>query len=403
MGRISTRKRGNKKVSWYYSFEASDGGKRKRIEKGGFATEKEALEAGTIAQARYLRGDISITSEKVRIQDFMGSWLESKKFELRPASFAAYALHSRRFIAELGNMNIQDIRPRDVDRAVRALAGRGLSHSTIMGDLSVIKAALDYAVYPCELMQSNPARFIKVPKNAPRSVLKRYVISDDKLKELLDDCPFGHPFHIPILLAYNTGMRMGETLGLTWDCVDFENRTISVERQLIYPSSEVGCIFSEPKTKTSRRKILVDENLMALLRQWKTKQAANEMEAGGRYFHVYESKDGGAWQVSKGAKMESMTRRALVCTYPNGKHVQRTSLVLFMTSHGLNFHSLRHTHATICAEYGAPPKGLAGRLGHSNTQITENLYTHETRRMQDETLRAFTMAREGKKDNVGMA
>ena len=69
MGRISTRKRGNKKISWYYSFEASEGGKRKRIEKGGFATEKEALEAGTIAQARYLRGDISITSEKVRIQD----------------------------------------------------------------------------------------------------------------------------------------------------------------------------------------------------------------------------------------------------------------------------------------------------------------------------------------------
>lgn len=397
MGRISTRKRGTKRISWYYSFEASEGGKRKRIEKGGFATEKEALEAGTIAQARYLQGDISLTSEKVRIQDFMDSWLESKAAELRPASLVVYRLQSRRFIAELGNMNLQDIRPRDVDRAVKVLAGKGLSYSTIKGALSVMKEALDYAIYPCEMLQANPARLIKVPKNAPRSVVQRHIIDEDKLQDLLEECPFGHPLHIPLLLSYNTGMRMGETLGLTWDCVDLEKRIISVERQLIYINSEIGHMFGEPKTATSRRAIPIDEKFTSLLRQWKARQAANEMGAGRKYFYVYEDKDGRAWQAAKSFQPKGMIRRPLVCTYADGKFIIRSPLCVLMANHGLNFHSLRHTHATICAENGAPAKGLAGRLGHSNTQITENLYTHETRRMQDETLQAFTRAKRKEK------
>ena len=56
---------------------------------------------------------------------------------------------------------------------------------------------------------------------------------------------------------------------------------------------------------------------------------------------------------------------------------------------GVNAHSFRHTHATQLIEQGAQAKGVAARLGHANTQITKNLYTHNTLKLQEETAAIF--------------
>ena len=60
-----------------------------------------------------------------------------------------------------------------------------------------------------------------------------------------------------------------------------------------------------------------------------------------------------------------------------------------MQKAGINAHSFRHTHATTLIENGATPKGVAGRLGHSNTAITQNLYTHSTQKLQEDTATIF--------------
>ncbi len=106
--------------------------------------------------------------------------------------------------------------------------------------------------------------------------------------------------------------------------------------------------------------------------------------------YIYEAKDGGLWQMQKqAAPQKGMKRRQLVCTGKNGNCVSKTSLTYALRKAGINSHSFRHTHATLCAESGAPAKGIAGRLGHSSTAITDNLYTHETETMQENTLEAF--------------
>lgn len=51
----------------------------------------------------------------------------------------------------------------------------------------------------------------------------------------------------------------------------------------------------------------------------------------------------------------------------------------------LNFHSLRHTHATRLIEAGAKPVDVAARLGHADVSLTENLYSHDTEKMARET------------------
>ena len=79
----------------------------------------------------------------------------------------------------------------------------------------------------------------------------------------------------------------------------------------------------------------------------------------------------------------------LFCIQNDGRLVLKDRLTRFLALEELNSHSFRHTHATQLIESGATAKGVAGRLGHSNTQITQNLYTHNTLKLQVETAEIF--------------
>ena len=67
----------------------------------------------------------------------------------------------------------------------------------------------------------------------------------------------------------------------------------------------------------------------------------------------------------------------------------RGMLTKVLQAECLNAHSFRHTHATQLIENGATPKGVAGRLGHANVNITQNLYTHNAQKLQEETATIF--------------
>ena len=384
MATLRTRKRGNK---WYYNFDAETlDGKRKIVEKGGFETKKEAYDAGTRAYASYKNGNISLVSEKINMSDFLTDWLAVKKKEVRATSYAALCGRIKILLPYVGDMKLQKLRPRDVDRIFSTLADEGYSKNTLTAILTTFKNALDYAVYPCELRIDNPARLIKVPRRAPKEIIERHVIGQETLKDLLTSFPFGHPYHMPIIIAYHTGMRLGEVLGLCWDAIDLEERKIYVVRQLVY-TSEKGFFFGTPKTKTSEREILMDRQLVSILKRWKSKQAENEIATGASYLHAYEGTDGALWQISKTQDApEEFTRRLLVCTDGNGKAVSRVSIGYALRTRGINFHSLRHTHATKLIENGAIPKDVAARLGHTDATITQNLYAHDTEEMQRNTV-----------------
>ena len=201
-----------------------------------------------------------------------------------------------------------------------------------------------------------------------------------------------------MIIAYHTGMRLGEVIGLAWDAVNLDEATISVVRQVV-STRRRGLVFSLPKTKTSIRTIPIDEELVDILRIWRMRQMENEQTYGEAYSYCYEDATSRMWQCPKSQPVtEEMTQRQMVCTNKRGMVVRRDTVMRCLRSNGLNFHSFRHTHATLCAENGAPAKGLADRLGHSNTNLTENLYTHTTDKIQKETLSAFNRAKKRKNE-----
>ena len=125
MSKIRIRKRGN---SYSYSFETSKNPHRMK-EKGGFATEKEAFEAGVKAYADWKSGNIGITSERVKLREYLAAWLDNVvRSNVKRTTYQNYhnAVHSR-ILPHLGEIYLQELRPRDIDLWIKELARAGLS------------------------------------------------------------------------------------------------------------------------------------------------------------------------------------------------------------------------------------------------------------------------------------
>ncbi len=286
-----------------------------------------------------------------------------------------------------GEIKIQELTPALVDNFLRVLTSEGLAKGTLSNILTFLSHALDYAVYPAQIITSNPAKYIKVSKKAPTNIVERKIISQERFNELLEKYPFGTSMHIPLMLLYHTGMRLGEVCGLMWQDVNLSRGVISLRQQIVYIRKR-GHYLTAPKTNSSVREILMDKYLASELRRWKKQQIENEVELSGGYVYVYRDKDDKIIQQSRSLTC-SAEKAELVCTHNDGHCINQQYVQKTLTKEKLNAHSFRHTHATVLIENGATPKGVAGRLGHSNAAITQNLYTHNTQKLQDDTMSIF--------------
>ena len=390
MSQVRTRKRGK---TFSYIFEAGkkSDGKRKVVEKGGFESKKAAYDAGVAAYTDWKHGNIGITSENISVKDFMQNWLDNVvALNVKANSMQVYTfLANKHIFPKFGSLTIQELTPAKLDGWIRELLKAGYSKSTISHVHTIIRRALDYAVYPAELISSNPANYIKVPKKAPTNIVKRHIITKEKLNELLEKYPFGSPYYIPILILFCTGVRIGELLGLTWDNIDLDKKIITLDKQVVYISKR-GYFFTTLKTWSSNRYIVIDNFLAGELQRWQNKQQENEIAAGDSYVYIYCDAENKIFHQSKGIGEIADKKVPMLCTRADGRMILREPFTKLLQNEGINAHSFRHTHATMLIENGATPKGVAGRLEHSNTLITQNLYTHNTKKLQDDTAEIFS-------------
>ena len=189
-------------------------------------------------------------------------------------------------------------------------------------------------------------------------------------------------------MLYHTGMRISEVLGLSWSDVDFAAKKITLRRQTRYLNRR-GYFFTTLKTTASNRYIIADDYLLDELKRWQAQQADNEAQCGTGYVYIYREADGHIQRQSKGLPALDAEKIPLICTHNDGRMVLREVVMKILHAEGLNSHSFRHTHATQLIESGVQAKAVAGRLGHANTLITQNLYTHNTLKMQVEAAAIF--------------
>ena len=386
---VRTRKRGK---TYSYIFEAgkTPEGKRKVIEKGGYPTKQAAYDAGVAAYNDWKHGNIGITSEKITVREFMTNWLENIVAPtVKSTTLIDYrARFKSRILPYIGNFKMQEVTPAIIDNWMRKLLKTGLSWNSLSNTHSLLSHAFSYAVYPADIIQNNPVAYIKIPRSAPKNIIKRQIISIECFQEIIKKYPVDSPYHIPLLILFHTGIRLGELLGLTWEDVNLNNKIIKLNHQIAYIKRE-GNFFTTLKTESSNRKIIIDDFLVDELQQWQHQQLLNEESVGESYIYIYRNLNGKMIQQSKGLDNLGNERVHLICTQTNGRAVSRTMMKYCLEKENLNSHSFRHTHATMLIENGATPKGVAGRLGHADTSITENIYTHNTEKIQENTIAIF--------------
>lgn len=385
MAKVRTRKRGK---TWSYAFEAGkkEDGKRQVIEKGGFATSDEAYEAGAKAYISYRHGDVGITSERILFKDFYDIYMKRKAEER--SEKAIYMLDKnlqKHVLPFFGKMILQDIRPRNVDSWIRNIAKQGYAKGTMDGLLSQLSLIFKFAVYPCEIIGTNPAQYIKVPEQSDYVGIERKVISATDLDTLLKRFPFGHPYHMLLVIAYHTGMRISEIFGLEWENVDLTNGVIKVRTQIKERTSKDYELSKVLKTKGSKRDVLLPVALIDVLKQWKEVQSNDT--SPNRVCNYID--DNGLIRCASRELIPEHCRIVnLVCTTRKGSFHTRSGISKALKKVGFNMHSFRHTHATMLISSGALPKGVAARLGHESL-VTQNIYSHNTEKLQADTLAIF--------------
>lgn len=231
-----------------------------------------------------------------------------------------------------------------------------LSNKTILEHHRLISTIMSQAEKE-EIIINNPAHRATPPKYE-RPEVNYFQISDiKKIMEYLPHEPFKWQAFVYLLIF--TGCRRGEIAGLKWDCIDFDNATITVKGNLVY-TPEKGVFLDKPKTKKSERIVSIDRAIIPVLQEYKKEQTAEILKSGNRW-----------------------SRTGFVFCQENGKPITPDSinqfLVRFSIKHDLphaNPHAFRHSMVSMLFHDGLDPVTISKRLGHSKVSTTTDIYAH---------------------------
>lgn len=273
MSKLNTRKRGK---TWQYQFEAAKvDGKRKQITKSGFKTQKEALEAGTKALAEYNNSGMHFEPSEISVADYFDYWYKNYVcLELKINTQKCYKNYIENHIKPgLGIYKLKALTPAVLQKFINSKYISGFSKNHLTNLIGVLSGALKYAVHPCNFIKENPMLYVKFPKyEHSKTEANHKYITNEEFEKIIARFPYGSTFYLPIVIGYYTGFRIGETLGLTWDDIDLENRKIFINKIIYYNEDTKRWYFGTPKTPTSIRTVEIGNTLLAILKKYKKDQ-----------------------------------------------------------------------------------------------------------------------------------
>lgn len=265
---------------------------------------------------------------------------------------------------KFGAKRIDTVKISDVKAWLLELRDSGLAYSTVLFYKRALKPAFKMALHD-DCIRNNPFDFSlnSVMKNDTKS---RQALTQEQEERLLtyiqsDVCYRKHYDEIIILLR--TGLRISEFCGLTVNDLDFKNRIINVDHQLI-KVSKIGYVVQPPKSENGIRQIpMSDEVYRAFKNILKNRKIQKDFVIDGYKDFLFINRNGNP-QVS--VNYEAMFRN-LIDKY-NSKNKEQLPRI--------TPHVMRHTFCTRLANAGMNPKALQYVMGHSNITITLNLYAH---------------------------
>lgn len=346
---------------WYKNWK----GERKKHDKRGFATKKEAL--------AYEREFMAKTSKDINMgfTTFIDIYMGDVRPQLKQSTMAnkenIIETHIRPYFA---NKSLSEISSTDVLQwqnsllALRDEQGKGYSQTYLRSIQNQLNAIFHHAVKYYDLPKNPCEATNKMGKSKTKEMLFWTQEEYQKFSDAIKDKPVSY---YAFQVLYWTGIRCGELLALTPEDFDFEKRTLRINKTYQVVKGEE--IVTSPKTEKSNRVIdlpqfLCDEIQDYLDSLYKVNKKSRIFEVTKSYMHH---------EMDRGAKAAGVKQ--------------------------IRIHDLRHSSCALLINLGYSPVQIAQRLGHESVTITErysHLYPSVQRQMADQLDAAF---RKGDADN----
>ena len=312
--------------------------------------------------------DSALEEEDLTVGQWLAIWQRDFLGNVKPGTMISYETQIRvHILPALGEIKLTALRTPVVQRLYNQILAKGLSPKTIKNIHGCLHRALDIAVRVGYLTK-NPTSACVLP--TVRQAEMQPLDTPD-LKKLLEALR-GEEYEAIITTALFTGMRSGELLGLTWDCIDFSNGIIRVTKQLLQPRRK-GRPFAYGTPKNGKGRTLTPAPfVMSVLSEHKKAQDLQRQAVGPAW------DDGGFPN--------------LVFTHPDGSHLSQPTvwkaLQKILKKAGLErhrFHDLRHTYVVNAFRAGDDVKTVQQNAGHYSAAFTLDRYAHVTETMRRES------------------
>lgn len=311
-----------------------------------------------IAEAQFQdeHGDV-LYGENPTVDAWFEYWIENVKGDnIRYNTIKSYkGLYKINICPAIGRMTLHDIKPLHCQSILTSMADR-YSNSTIDRTRLVMYGMFDSAVEN-DLMVKNPVTK-SVKCTSGRKMKETKALTIEEQKRFLEELQ-GNNCYNQFSLILQTGLRIGELIGLRWSDVDFKNRVIHVERTMQFSPEAKEFIIGDPKTRSGKRDIPLTKEAVEILKNQKEKMKDLKVIPFEFADLVFLQEDG--------IPIKNTAYDSILRYYCDKFEMDRFSV-----------HALRHTFATRCIEAGMRPKTLQMILGHSQIEITMNIYVHVT-------------------------
>lgn len=362
-------------TGWEYRLRYKDPFTQKFREKSGrgFQTKKEAELAAHEFERQLARG---LEIADVLLVDFLNSWMDKyKEGSVRKNTIKLHRNNIKNHIAPyFQKLMLRDLKPEMYQTFLNYLLNeKELSKRTVEIVHSTMHNALQKAT-TIGKVEKNPCIGVEIKGEKKKRIVK--FIDSTHISTFLQQAhKYGYVYWIFFKVLIETGMRKGEAAALKWSDIDLKNRTITIDETLDFQPESEEELFGDPKTFRSERIITISQSLANDLRYHANWQNQNKISLGDELYRhdlnlVLCRNDGSP--MPKSSLFNAFERICLRAGLPK-----------------LPIHSLRHTYAVLALEAGMDVKFIQEQLGHGSSQITLDVYSHVSKKLEAKNIDRF--------------